>query len=428
MIFMENTADVIIIGAGAAGLMAARELSKIGKNVIILEGRDRIGGRIWPLKDDFGYPAQGGAEFVHGKAPVTKKLAKEARITLIPSHGEMWNSYNGKMTINEFSMPYQDQLNKKLKELKKDIPLMQFLNQYFPDKKYEEMCNSVIGIAEGYDAADANKISTFSLRDEWLGGEDWLQYRIKGGHGKLLEFLESECVKNKVKINLNSAVSEIDSTNEKIKVHDAEGKIYLADKILITVPLPTLKNIKFNPKILEKLAAASKIGFGSAIKIILRFKEIWWTNALGNNLSKMSFILSYEPVRTWWTQYPDSVPVLIGWLAGPEADKIAKKSDDYFIDLGLISLSKIFKIDKAKLKKMMIKSKVTNWATDPFAYCAYSYTTVEAKEAIEEMTTPIDNRIYFAGEAIYSGKDTTTVEGALGSGLETAKRILNAKK
>ncbi len=85
--------EVLIIGAGAAGLMAARELGRIGKRVIILEARDRIGGRIRPIPEViFGYEAQGGAEFVHGQAPITKSLAQEAGMTLIFIQGDMWNA------------------------------------------------------------------------------------------------------------------------------------------------------------------------------------------------------------------------------------------------------------------------------------------------------------------------------------------------
>ena len=78
----------VVVGAGAAGLMTARELARAGHRVTILEARARCGGRIYPLPThEFGYPAEGGAEFLHGAAPVTRALMREARLSLSPRRG-----------------------------------------------------------------------------------------------------------------------------------------------------------------------------------------------------------------------------------------------------------------------------------------------------------------------------------------------------
>src|SRR3989344_1728702 len=404
MIREEMKTEIVIIGAGAAGLMAARELGKAGEKVIILEARNRIGGRIWALpKDEFGYDAQAGAEY---------------------AQGDMWNSYGGEVTINSERVPNQNELHKALGELKSDLPIAEFLEKYFPGEKYIGLRNSVFGIVEGYDAADPARASTFSLRDEWLGGQDWLQYRIKEGYGAMLKFLESECGKNGTKIELNKIVKEIEINGGKVNVRTADGDNYEAEKVIVTVPLPVLADIKFTPAIPEKLEAVRKMGYGGVIKILLKFKSRWWVNAFGKDFGEMDFMFSNEEIRTWWTQYPDLIPVLTGWLAGPKSAKLIDSSDAEIIDAGIRSLANIFKVEKEYVEKELVHAKVANWPADPYAKGAYSYWTPKSAEAQEELLKPIDDRIFFVGEALDREGEASTVEGALASGLETARKIL----
>src|SRR6185503_9705799 len=123
--------NILVIGAGAAGLMAALKLAEAGKSVIVIEARNRIGGRIWPLpKNKFGYEAQGGAEFVHGEAKTTKDLARQAGLTYLPRKGgQIWNVVNGQLRRAQDFFEHEQQLHKKLKALKKDVPIATFLNK-----------------------------------------------------------------------------------------------------------------------------------------------------------------------------------------------------------------------------------------------------------------------------------------------------------
>src|SRR5690242_11031102 len=105
----------VIVGAGAAGLMAARELARAGKSVVILEARDRCGGRIHPLSaEEFGYPAEGGAEFVHGAATLTHALLREAGLSVSPLGGTRWHAADGVLSRDGRTTPHAARLQQAL--------------------------------------------------------------------------------------------------------------------------------------------------------------------------------------------------------------------------------------------------------------------------------------------------------------------------
>ncbi len=161
---MKNT-EIIVIGAGATGLMAAYELTKAGKRVIVLEARNRIGGRIHTLDDtSFFKYAELGAEFVHGDLPVTLKVLKEAGIEIIPASGEMWNYRNGKFSKEYQQIDHWGLLMQKLSKLEQDTSIGVFLQQEFGEDEYAGLRDWVSRFVAGYDGADPFKASAFALR------------------------------------------------------------------------------------------------------------------------------------------------------------------------------------------------------------------------------------------------------------------------
>jgi monoamine oxidase len=418
--------QIIIIGAGAAGLMAARELSQKGKKVLILEARQRTGGRIHSLEENnFGYSPETGAEFIHGDLPFTKALIKESGLTLLPSEGEFWNSREGQLIQNHEFIPDWNLLMKKLMQLKEDMTIAQFLEINFPIEKNQEMHNAIKGFVEGYDAADPQRASTLALRDEWTSENEAQQYRIKEGYSALIKFLETNCRSKRTEIIFNANVKSIHWSDEQAIIECSDGKTYEAPKAILTVPLPMLNKINYAPAIPEKLKAASEIGFGKVIKFLFRFKNRFWINIDGKNLSKAGFIFSKETIPTWWTQYPEPHPVLTGWLAGPKAEQFINSSQEELFEMGLSSLAGIFKTEKEILKKELLNFNIVNWGADPFSLGAYAYATPETTKARKELLKSVSGILYFSGEALYEGKEMGTVEAALASGFRTAREILS---
>ncbi len=428
--------EIIVIGAGASGLMTALELAMAGKEILILEARGRIGGRIWPLPiDELGYKAQGGAEFIHGEARVTKSLLHRAGLTLVPMDGEVWSLRGNQLTksvggpTNDPAfLAHKDRLYEKLLALTEDIPIAEFLERNFKEDKYIGLRAWITRMVEGYDAADPRRASTFALCEEWLCSVEWQQGRINEGYGALLDFLESECRKHDVEIRLNQEVETIQVDLGGIHVSCNGGYGCDAQKVVVTLPLPTLSRIRYNPSIPEKMTAASQIGFGKAIKFLLRFKAEWWRHVLGQDLSKMMFLYTNGAISTWWTQYPESYPVLTGWLSGTVTETFKNSSPKELLELAITSLADTFKVPEDFIETQLAGSRIINWPADPLTQGAYSYITPETKEARKVLAEPVDDQIFFAGEALYSGKEYATVEGALASGKETAEAILNLSR
>jgi len=419
--------EIIVVGAGAAGLIAAYHLSKSGKRVTILEARERIGGRIYSLNDPtLGY-AESGAEFIHSDLTLTKQLLSEAGIGFSPSGGEMWEAYGGQLRQSNWNIEGWDELMEALNHLQKDVSIAEFLQEYFGDEKYAQMREAVIRFVSGYDTADPARASAFALRLEWQQDDEGAQYRIKGGYGELMAFLEKQCKSNGVNFQLEKVVKHIEWTSEQVRLTTADKNGYLAEKVIIALPLGVLKagidqpaSVVFEPGLMDHSLAIQQMGYGAIIKVLLRFKSDFWNSA---KTAKIGFILSGEAIPTWWTQYPAASNLLTGWLGGLPAEAKKHLDENQLLELAIGSLANIFNKPETELCEELVAWKVVNWTTDPYTLGSYAYDTVESHRVRILMQRPVAQKLYFAGEYLYEGPAMGTVEAALASGLAVAQQI-----
>ncbi|WP_374950209.1 flavin monoamine oxidase family protein [Mucilaginibacter sp.] len=431
---MENS--VLVIGAGAAGLMAAHALCKAGKKVTVLEARNRTGGRIHTLSDtSFFKQTELGAEFIHGDLPVTLDLLKEASLPFRSANAEMWRFQKGEFKENGMIIEDWELLTDRLNELTEDTNIYDFLQKEFGGEKYQTLTTAVWHYVSGYDTADPRNASAFALRNEWQHEDVEAQHRVDGGYCSIISYLCNSCKKHGGDVLLNSVVQQIEWANGQAKAICSDGAVYQAGQVLIAMPLGVLQAtngeigaINFTPQIPEYTAAIQQMGFGAVIKILLEFKSSFWLDEksrrmAGRDIDKMGYLFSDEEIPTWWAQTPDKSNVLTGWIGGPAAQEKTNNPDNEILEQGLRSLANIFKRDINDLKAMLIARRVMNWTADPFTRGSYAYDTVQAPQARKLLNTPIDNTLFFTGEYLYEGTAMGTVEAALTNGLDAARKM-----
>jgi monoamine oxidase len=443
-----NCFDVVVVGGGAAGLTAGVELGKAGLSVLILEARERLGGRILTIRSSSSaFPIELGAEFIHGVVPEVWNLLQEEHAEIVELEGDVWCS-NARLLLCDFT----DGVNRVLERMDDGAPDQSFADFLRSccrgDSPIDEpVKQSALRYVVGFNAADPEKVGVHWLA-KGLREEQEVQgdraFRSRNGYSALLRALQSRLASAHVAVKSNSTVTAIKWGQGTVTVsaRDADGNsLYRAKKVVVTAPLSILRiesgkegAIEFNPPLpQEKRAALEKLEMGRVIRLVLRFRERFWDSitppgSSGRTLANMSFLLTEdEYFPTWWTTLPFREPQLTGWAPFQCAERLSSKDNAYVTQCGLQSLSRTLQVPLSDLKDLLEGAHFHDWQKDPFSRGAYSYGRVGADGAQEELAKPLQAAIHFAGEATASPGSNGTVHGAIASGYRVAAEILGSQ-
>ena len=423
-------ADAIVIGAGAAGLAAARSLAGRSVRVVLLDARERVGGRVWsrPLAPTAA-PAELGAEFIHGRGELTMQLLRDVGIRAIDAAGELWTCSKDGELRREATSPAAG-IFATARTLANDESVDRFLRRFEADEAMRETARAARAFVEGFDAADPAIASASAMADEWRSGVDSAIARPLGGYRPMFDHLHDACVAAGVQICLSTIVRRISWRRGFVAIeanHSGESQTIRARAAIVTLPVGVLRHngdetaVAFDPDLPHaKREALRSIEMGHAVKVALSFRTAFWERVQKRRYRDAAFFqCEGQPFPTYWTQVPVRTMLVVAWAGGPKAIALTGLAEADVIGRALNGFGGLFK--EQELARKEFEGGLTHdWSRDPFARGAYSYVAVGGGDARAALAAPVDDTLFFAGEATSTNGQGGTVNGALETGERAA--------
>jgi len=418
---------LLVIGAGLAGLATAKELQRHGHDVVVLEARDRIGGRIWTSTKWPDMPLDFGATWIHGvKGNPLTGLADDIRADRVATKYERSITYNTSgQALSKAEGERLDALTKQVfgalknaQDRNADISIRQaiepLMRQFDESSEAYRFINFALGasVEQEYSGSAAQLSASWYGSAKEFGGGDVFFVQ---GFRVVTEFLAKG-----LNIQLDQAVREVQWQQSPVRVVTQKSE-FVADHVVVTLPLGVLqaRSVRFTPELPKaKQNAIAKLGMGVLNKCYLRFPEAFWPA----DVDWLEYIPARHGEWTEWVSFKRSanVPILLGFNAADRGRAIEQMSDAQIVASAMQTLKTMF---GAKIPNP-IDYQLTRWASDPFALGSYSFNRVGSTPKMrKELAAPLGAAVSFAGEATednYFG----TAHGAYMSGLRAARNIL----
>ncbi len=412
--------DVVVIGAGMAGVTAARELARAGLSVLIVEGRDRIGGRIFTVRDFCAKPVEGGAEFIHGVDAETWPDVRAAGLKVRPCpqardalfnighgthwlpvvllHPGVWRSFFLLRAIRKLKPP--------------DLSAREFIEKNGYRGRARAMAELML---TAHLPGSLEQVGMLGLlEDRVLELEMGVNHRVTNGYDELPRFIARG-----LDVRLGFRVTEIEWSAKEVRVRAADGREVRARAAVNTLPVGVLKSgsVRFLPDLPErKKAALACLEMGPVAKVLLRFEEPFWPRRMA------SLVCATGPVTLYWAVFygaPDPLPVLTAYCTGPRAAALSKLSEEDAVQGILRDLRRHF----PKASPRLTAYQRVNWTSDPLACGGYTFVRPGGSGARARLAAPDTGALFWAGSATATTTIAASVQGAFVSGQRAASEV-----
>ena len=421
-------ADVIIVGAGAAGLAAAGTLTRAGRRVVILEARDRIGGRIHTLhSSSLPVPIELGAEFIHGEP--------DEILDLVAAHGlTTFDVGEGHQVFENGTLQPVGAFWNRVEHVLHGLDAGgsdRSVESALRPKRRSRAGQWAARYVEGFHAADIAAMSVRSLARSERGQASGASGagRLLDGYDAVAAALASALHGPLVDLRYRMVAREIrwEPGRASVSVESPEGApagSISASAAIVAVPLGVVQvpdgpaGMRVTPTPDAWTNAMRVLRMGSVLRLVLHFRRAPWPRDL-------SFLhVPGSRIPTWWTPAPVRAPIITAWAGGPSAEALLRLDRQELVAAALDVLAPAIGIARQELGGLLTDSFHHDWSSDPYSRGAYSHALVGGADAFEALGEPVAGTLVAAGEATAGGGENGTVQGAIASGRRAAQALL----